>query len=211
MIYDVSRRASCHESSDLQQQQFDFLIDVLSLITKRKKPVVLVASKRDAVDEQCLSGVVQFLQKSADFRKIPIVESSAHRNINVELAFLTLGRLLENSVTGGKSRSSKLKLLSYQEAIREQEEQQRRLREAFVNRVSLSPAGFLTDWSTFLSRYSHQGDVARFIDLWGSEVARETFEQYTAQRKTETKRRHMAKLPEALSTMLLYVGPVTNQ
>ncbi|VDM16466.1 unnamed protein product [Hydatigera taeniaeformis] len=211
VIYDVSRRASCHETPDLQQQQLSFLIDVLSLISKRKKPVVVVAAKRDTVDEQCLSSVTQFLQKSADFRKIPIVEASAHRNINVELAFLTLARLLENSGNSSKSRSSKLKLLSYQEATREQDEHQRRLREAFVNRVSLSPAGFLTDWPTFLSRYSHQGDVARFIDLWGSEVARETFEQFTAQRKTETKRRHMAKLPEALSTMLLYVGPVTNR
>lgn len=210
VIYDVSRRASCHETPDLQQQQLAFLIDVLSLISKRKKPVVVVAAKRDTVDEQCLSSVTQFLQKSADFRKIPIVEASAHRNINVELAFLTLARLLESSGNCNKSRSTKLKLLSYQEATREQDEHQRRLREAFVNRVSLSPAGFLTDWPTFLSRYSHQGDVARFIDLWGSEVAKETFEQFTAQRKTETKRRHMAKLPEALSTMLLYVGPVTN-
>ncbi|KAL5968776.1 Rho GTPase-activating protein 5 [Taenia solium] len=209
VIYDVSRRASC-QTPDLQQQQLAFLIDVLSLISKRKKPVVVVAAKRDNVDEQCLSSVTQFLQKSADFRKIPVVETSAHKNINVELAFLTLARLLDNSGNSSKSRSAKLKLLSYQEATREQDEHQRRLREAFVNRVSLSPAGFLTDWPTFLSRYSHQGDVARFIDLWGSEVARETFEQFTAQRKTETKRRHMAKLPEALSTMLLYVGPVTN-
>ncbi|VDK39841.1 unnamed protein product [Taenia asiatica] len=210
VIYDVSRRASC-QIPDLQQQQLAFLIDVLSLISKRKKPVVVVAAKRDNVDEQCLSSVTQFLQKSADFRKIPVVETSAHKNINVELAFLTLARLLENIGNSSKSRSAKLKLLSYQEATREQDEHQRRLREAFVNRVSLSPAGFLTDWPTFLSRYSHQGDVARFIDLWGSEVARETFEQFTAQRKTETKRRHMAKLPEALSTMLLYVGPVTNK
>nr|CDS16854.1 rho GTPase activating protein 190 [Echinococcus granulosus] len=211
VIYDVSRRASCHDVPNLQQQQLTFLTDILSLISKRKKPVVVVTAKRDIVDEQCLSNVTQFLQKSADFRKIPLVEASAHRNINVELAFLTLARLLENSSNSSKSRSAKLKLLSYQEATREQDEHQRRLREAFVNRVSLSPAGFLTDWPTFLSRYSHQGDVARFIDLWGSDVARETFEQFTAQRKTETKRRHMAKLPEALSTMLLYVGPVTNK
>ncbi|KAM3179550.1 hypothetical protein ACTXT7_000439 [Hymenolepis weldensis] len=208
VIYDVSRRA-CNDVPDLQQQQLAFLIDVLTLISKRKKPVVVVASKRDTVDEQCLSSMTQFLQKSPDFRKIPIVEASAHRNINVELAFLTLARLLENS--NNKSRSSKLRLRSYQEATREQDEHQRRLREAFVNRVSLSPAGFLTDWPTFLSRYSHQGDVARFIDLWGSEVAKETFEQFTAQWKTETKRRHMAKLPEALFTLLLYVGPITNQ
>uniref|UniRef100_A0A5K3FE37 Rho GTPase-activating protein n=1 Tax=Mesocestoides corti TaxID=53468 RepID=A0A5K3FE37_MESCO len=211
VIYDVSRRASCHDLPDHHQQQFSFLVDVLTLISKRKKPIVVVASKRDAVDEQCLSGVIQFLQKSADFRKIPIVEVSAHRNINVELAFLTLARLLDGTGNGNKSRCSKIKLLSYQDAIREQEEHQRRLREAFVNRVSLSPVGFLTDWQTFLSRYSHQSDVARFIDLWGSEVARETFEQFTAQWKNETKRRHLAKLPDALSTMLLYVGPVTNQ
>ncbi|VDO04847.1 unnamed protein product [Rodentolepis nana] len=208
VVYDVSRRA-CHDVPDLQQQQLTFLVDILTLISKRKKPIVVVASKRDTVDEQCLSSVTQFLQKSPDFRKIPIVEASAHRNINVELAFLTLARLLDNS--SNKSRISKLRLQSYQEATREQDEHQRRLREAFVNRVSLSPAGFLTDWPTFLSRYSHQGDVARFIDLWGSEVAKETFEQFTAQWKTETKRRHMAKLPEALSTLLLYVGPVTNQ
>lgn len=210
VIYDVSRRAG-HNVPDLQQQQLAFLIDVLTLISKRKKPVVVVASKRDIVDEQCLSSVIQFLQKSADFRKIPIVESSAHRNINVELAFLTLARLLENIGTSNKSRSSKLRLQSYQEATREQDEYQRRLREAFVNRVSLSPASFLTDWPTFLGRYSHQGDVARFMEIWGSDVAKETFEQFTAQWKTEKKRRHMAKLPEVLSIMLLYVGPITNQ
>ncbi|KAM7537953.1 hypothetical protein Aperf_G00000075724 [Anoplocephala perfoliata] len=210
VIYDVSRRA-CHKVPDLQQQQLAFLTDVLTLISKRKKPVVVVASKRDIVDEQCLTSVIQFLQKSADFRKIPIVEASAHRNINVELAFLTLARLLENSSSSNKSRSSKLRLQSYQEATREQDEYQRQLREAFVNRVSLSPSSFLTDWTTFLNRYSHQGDVARFIDIWGSEVAKETFEQFTAQWKTEIKRRHMAKLPEVLCTMLLYVGPITNQ
>ncbi|VDL25445.1 unnamed protein product [Hymenolepis diminuta] len=208
VIYDVSRRA-CNDVPDPQQQQLAFLTDVLTLISKKKKPVVVVASKRDTVDEQCLSSVTQFLQKSPDFRKIPIVEASAHRNINVELAFLALARLLENN--NNKSRSSKLRLQSYQEATREQDEHQRQLREAFVNRVSLSPVVFLTDWPTFLARYSHQGDVARFIDLWGSEVAKETFEQFTAQWKTETKRRHMAKLPEALSTLLLYVGPITNR
>ncbi len=208
VIYDVSRRASCHEVLDHQHKQLAFLVDILSLIAKRKKPVVVVASKRDAVDEQCLSTVTQFLQKSADFRKIPLVEVSSHRNINVELAFSTLWRLMESN---NRVRVSKMKIQSYQEAIREQDETQRRARESFVCRVSLSPAEFLTDWKTFMLRYSHQGDVCRFVDQLGSELAKETFEQFTAQKKTEIKRRHIAKLPEALSTMLLFVGPVTNQ
>lgn len=218
VIYDVSRRVPPNSSSSStttnnnsgnSYTQLEFLGDILTLIAKRKKPVVIVATKRDAVDEQCLSTVINYMQKTADFRKMPVVEVSSRHNINVVLAFSTIARLVEGNSFRG--RASKLKILSYQEATREQDEYQRSCREAFVNKISQSPAEFLTNWETFLSRYSHQRDVSRYLDLFGTGATKATFEGFTAQWKTKVKRLHMAKLPEALSTMLLYVGPVTDQ
>nr|VZI43541.1 unnamed protein product [Spirometra erinaceieuropaei] len=209
LLFDVSQRFH-PDARDLAggctQDQFSFFAEILSVLLKRKKPLVLVATKRDNVDEQVLQEFHQMLQKSSDFKRVPLIEVSSHCNINVELAFGTIVRLADN-----KTRFCKIRPLSYQEASRERDEEYRIAREAYVNHVLRCPSEFLKNWQSFMSRYSHQVDVTRFVNLAGSTVAQNTFEQFSELQKTETKRRHMANLPNALRALLPHVGPVTNQ
>ncbi|BHF65202.1 Rho GTPase-activating protein 35 [Sparganum proliferum] len=209
LLFDVSQRFH-PDARDLAggctQDQFSFFAEILSVLLKRKKPLVLVATKRDNVDEQVLQEFHQMLQKSSDFKRVPLIEVSSHCNINVELAFGTIVRLADN-----KTRFCKIRPLSYQEASRERDEEYRIAKEAYVNHVLRCPSEFLKNWQSFMSRYSHQVDVTRFVNLAGSTVAQNTFEQFSELQKTETKRRHMANLPNALRALLPHVGPVTNQ
>jgi len=64
---------------------------------KTKKPVVLVTTKNDEANEVYVKEAERLLQRKEFKGALPLVETSAHENINVDQAFITLAQLIDRT------------------------------------------------------------------------------------------------------------------
>lgn len=85
-------------------------------LIKTKKPIVLVTTKNDDANELFVKEAERLVNRKEYKGAIPMVETSAHENINVDMAFIALAQLVDRI----KGRS---KILPYHEAARSRKEQ----------------------------------------------------------------------------------------
>ena len=97
------------------EKQLEFVASLLSAAVKSKKPVVLVSTKQDEADEQIARDLERLLQRKEFKGTVPLVETSAHENVNIEAAFMLLAHLIDRS-------KPRFKILSYVEAARQRRE-----------------------------------------------------------------------------------------
>ncbi|CAH8560726.1 unnamed protein product [Schistosoma rodhaini] len=171
------------------------LQESLKCFSRVRKPAVVVLSKLDNCDFS-KSGLDTFL-KSNEFKKIPVIETSAHENVNIEEAFFTLYRIMES-----KTRVNKLRHISYAEAAYKRSQVVDSAMRSFVRLVFISLPEFLTNWETFMGRYSHHTDVVNYIDLVGSLNARYKFEAVVEERFRKKKLNSLDKVPGILMHLL---------
>lgn len=117
-------------------KQSEYVSCILSQLAKTKKPIVLATTKNDE-RVQSFVAEAEHLPSRKELRssgQIPIVETSAHVNVNVETAFMTLAHLIEraNSGVGGKSRKPVL----YSDALRARQELLDNATSAYNNLIS---------------------------------------------------------------------------
>jgi 50S ribosomal subunit-associated GTPase HflX len=88
-------------------RQIEHVQCILMQLAKTKKPVVLVTTKNDEVQRPYVMEAEHLVTRK-ELRgagPIPVVETSAHENVNIELAFMTLAHLIERGGTStGKNR-----------------------------------------------------------------------------------------------------------
>nr|CAH8847146.1 unnamed protein product [Trichobilharzia regenti] len=156
----------------------------------------MVLSKLDNCDISKLGGL-EFFRKSSEFRKIPVIETSAHENINIEEAFLTLFKLMESKVC-----ISKFKHTPYLDAVNKRAEEIQSAMHAFIRLLLLSLPEFLTDWDSFMARYSHHTDVVNYINLVSSSNARRKFETVVQERLRTAKLHSLDRVPGLLMHLL---------
>jgi len=103
-------------------RQVEHIQCILSQIAKTKKPVVLVTTKNDEVQRTHVVEAEHLVGRK-ELRgagPITIVETSAHENVNVELAFMMLAHLIERGGTSaGKNRP---RVVTYAEAAKARRE-----------------------------------------------------------------------------------------
>ena len=109
VVYD----AEATQSKRLEEQQERLLSSILTYVQKSKKPFVIVATKCDDTQLNLLQEVHRFAQSKK--LSVPIIETSSHENVNVDLAFVVLAQLIER----GKVRS---KVIPFTEAQKTQRE-----------------------------------------------------------------------------------------
>lgn len=97
------------------EKQLEFVSSLLSAAMKTKKPVVLVSTKQDEADDQILRDVERLLARREFKGTVPLVETSAHENVNIEAAFMLLAHLIDRN-------KSRFKILPYVDAARQQRE-----------------------------------------------------------------------------------------
>ncbi|CAH8550406.1 unnamed protein product [Schistosoma curassoni] len=171
------------------------LQETLNCLSRVQKPAVVVLTKLDNCDISKL-GLDVFL-KSNEFKKIPVIETSAHENVNIEEAFLTLYRLMES-----KTRAHKWRHISYIGAAYKRSQLVNSAMHSFIRLVFISPPEFLTDWETFMGRYSHHTDVVNYIYLVGSLNARYKFKAVVEERFRKTRLNSLSKVPGILMHLL---------
>lgn len=92
-------------------------------LAKTKKPIVLATTKNDELVRSYAVEAEHILSRK-ELRSagpIPIVETSAHLNVNVEQAFMTLAHLIER-VSCGASGKLRQRVVPYSEALRARQE-----------------------------------------------------------------------------------------
>uniref|UniRef100_A0A183A080 Dynamin-type G domain-containing protein n=1 Tax=Echinostoma caproni TaxID=27848 RepID=A0A183A080_9TREM len=179
--------------------------EILTLLLKLKKPVVLAISKFDTYGSQAMEELSSLLQKSSEFKKVPLIETSAHENINVENTFLSLVKLID------KPRAQKIKCPRYVDAVQEREAELALALNLFYKVLNQAPCEFLNSWNAFMARYSQQTHVVTYIQLVGTTEARSRFENYVEHRRQVTKQHNLGQIAGLLSHFLPSLDIVRNK
>jgi GTPase SAR1 family protein len=75
----------------------EFLAGVLNNLIKTKKPVVLVTTKNDEANEVYVKEAERLVQRKEFKGTVMMVETSAHENINIDQAFITLAQMIDRT------------------------------------------------------------------------------------------------------------------
>lgn len=90
----------------------EVVANILNNLVKTKKPIVVVTTKNDDANETFVRELEKLVARKEYKGAIPVVETSAHENINVDLAFIALAQLANDRNKG------RVKIVSYNEAAR---------------------------------------------------------------------------------------------
>jgi glucocorticoid receptor DNA-binding factor 1 len=75
----------------------EFLAGILNNLIKTKKPVVLVTTKNDEANEVYVKEAERLVQRKEFKGTVMMVETSAHENINIDQAFITLAQMIDRT------------------------------------------------------------------------------------------------------------------
>ena len=191
---------SSHDMVEVERQ-VDYNCRILSNLVKTKKPVVLVTSKNDSGSDSLCRGAERLItRKEFKNANIPIVETSSHHNINVELAFLTLAHLIDR--TKGRP-----KTVSYAEAARTRLELLDVAKEAFRNLLRMHVVDYKASWLSVHKKLQRNPDYIHFVEKVGSDQARILFRKHVAQLKEEIIQCKQEMYLERLQTVLPEILP----
>ena len=165
-LFDVSQVPQ--RSIELQMEHTHF---ILTSLTKTKKPIVLVTTKNDSCVESYVREAEKLVNRKDLKVNIPIVETSAHENVNVELAFITLAHLMDRT-------KNRPKIIPYAEAARSRKELLDVAKDAYHHLLRSHMVDHNVHWMTVHRKVQSNPDYLHFVDLLGTDRARELFQQH---------------------------------
>ena len=95
------------------EKQVDFCGAILNNILKTKKPVVVVTTKNDESNDLYIREVHKLVQRNEYKGNIPLIETSAHENVNIDLGFLLLAQIIDKTKVRRTARQQWLKKRSW--------------------------------------------------------------------------------------------------
>lgn len=197
----------CFDVSSVQQrlfeQQVDFVTHLLSGAIKTKKPVVLATTKSDEATDihSATKEVERLLTMRKEYSKvnIPVIGTSAHENVNVELAFMTLAHLIDKTKT-------RPKIISFADATKQRKELLDVATDAYSSLLKLHVTDPKSVWSVCRKKLEKESDFVHYVDHFGTEMARRIFRKHTKYLQDELIRRReslfLYKLPDVLQHFL---------
>ncbi|KAK3101435.1 hypothetical protein FSP39_003567 [Pinctada imbricata] len=193
----------CFDVSRVQNRQLkdqvDFVILLLNGAMKTKKPIVLVTTKTDDADEMSRKELEKIVSRK-EYRNIniPIVETSAHENVNVEQAFLVLAHLID--------KSKRYKITPFNDAVKQRKDLLDIATEAYKKLLRLLITDSKMAWNAGRKKIEKESDFDHYVDLFGTESAKKLFRQHVRQLREEQIRRReqyfLSKLPDLLQHYL---------
>ena len=192
--FDVSR-----VSERPLEKQVDYCVVLLKNAIKTKKPVVLVTTKNE-IGEMASVREAERISTLKEFKSaIPLVETSAHENVNIETAFLLLAHMIDKSKT-------RTKVIPFAEAMKSRQEIKDVAKEAFKHLLRTKIVDHKTTWASARKKIEKESDYQHHIDLFGTDATRKLVKHHTVQlREDLIKRRQllfMKRLPDVLSHFL---------
>lgn len=146
------------------ERQVELTALILNSLMKTKKPVVLVTTKNDEVYEPFVREAEKLVSRKEYKGLIPLVETSAHEGVNVDLAFWAC---IQRDWTKGKT-----KIPSYQDASMKQQGRLELVNDAYLTliRSQITDYRFVFCFFTFftkekLDQYSNLSLSSEFFSL----------------------------------------------
>ncbi|XP_061607083.1 rho GTPase-activating protein 35 [Phyllopteryx taeniolatus] len=176
--------------------QLKFVTNLYGQLSKTKKPIVLVLTK-------CDEGVERYIKDAHTFaitkKSLPVVETSARSNINVELAFLTLVQLIDKS-------RGKPKIIPYFEALKLQSQQIASAKDRYEWLINRIVKNHNESWLNTSRRMNASPEYKEYVFLEGTAKCKKLFQQHVYRLKQEhiERRRkiYLSTLPLALSSLV---------
>ncbi|XP_048781294.2 rho GTPase-activating protein 5-like isoform X4 [Ostrea edulis] len=171
--FDVSK-----VSQRTMEHQVDFVIPLLNAAMKTKKPIVLVTTKNDDVtdaDRRYTQDVVLKIVTRKEYKNgIPVVETSAHRNVNVEQAFLVLAHMMDKN----KRRPI---VTPYNDAFKQRQEIEEVAIEAYKNLLRIHVTDPKAIFKTYLRKLEKEPDFNHYVEQLGTDNAKKLFRLHARQ------------------------------
>uniref|UniRef100_A0A8C6U170 Rho GTPase-activating protein 35 n=1 Tax=Neogobius melanostomus TaxID=47308 RepID=A0A8C6U170_9GOBI len=176
--------------------QLKFITNLYGQLSKTKKPIVLVLTK-------CDEGVERYIKDAHTFaitkKNLPVVETSARSNINVDLAFLTLVQLIDKS-------RGKPKIIPYFEALKLQSQQIASAKDRYEWLINRIVKNHNESWLNTSRRMNTSPEYKEYVFLEGTAKCKKLFQQHVYRLKQEhiERRRkiYLSTLPLALSSLV---------
>nr|XP_006821893.1 PREDICTED: rho GTPase-activating protein 5-like [Saccoglossus kowalevskii] len=188
-VFDVS-----NVSNRTLDQQTKFLDSVLSSISKTKKPVVIATTKCDEGFENYRKEA----EKYASSKKVQIVETSAHENVNVDTAFLLLAQNIDKKI--------RVKNTPYSEASKHQKQLIDSVTEKYSALLKSAVEDCHTLWKITKEKFVNNRDYLRYVDVLGEKSAHTIFRKHIRLLKDthQTKKlvHYLNTLPKAFEELL---------
>lgn len=159
------------------EKQVEYVQQIINIILRNKKPVVLVTTKNDESSEHFVREAEKICQRKEYKGNVFFVESSAHEAINIDSAFILLAQLIEKVKV-------RTKILSYNEASRSRKELLDCSTESVSRLIRTQISDYHTTWSQASKMLAIHKDWQEFLELFGKEAGQRIF------------RRHVKKLRE---------------
>lgn len=151
------------------KKQLDYLGELLHALGKRKKKVVLVCVKCDAVDATKIrygSNLAHYALK----KPILFIEVSSRENVNIEDAFYALiGPPKKRKVPKNGKRTSSSGYLTYREAVGLQKQDLNQVKDAYRRLLQRKITNFSCVWSDMFPLLEREPEFSLVFQLGGEE------------------------------------------
>lgn len=127
---------------------------------------------------------------------IPLVETSSHENVNVDLAFLTVAQLADRNSRG------KVRLVPFFEAARQRKDLLDAASEAYVRLLRSLFKDYRVSWASASKGLVPQADFAAYVDLFGMDSATRLYRRHTKRLKDEFLQRKIESYLDLLPSIL---------
>lgn len=176
-------------------KQVEIVAAILNSLLKTKKPVVLVTTKNDDADPGYLREVDRFIQRKEYKGVLPLVETSAHENVNVDQAFILLAQMIDKC-------KFRTKISSYLEAARMRKEMMDAASESFMRLIRLHITNYHTTWSQTIKILNAHNEWIYFVQIFGLDGTQRLFRRHIKMLKEEQVAKRVAHYMEMLPDIL---------
>ena len=181
------------------EKQVEFVASLLNNAIKTKKPVVLATTKGDGSCQEYVKEAEKLRDRKEFKGNIPLVETSAHENINVEAAFLLLAHLMDKT-------RARNKILPFLDARKQRNEVLTVAKDAYLGLLKGNVRDPKASWTTWKKKLEQESDFGHYVEIFGTDQARKEFRAHTKRLRDEQIRskeqRYLEKLPVLLKMFL---------
>ncbi|XP_033341440.1 rho GTPase-activating protein 190 isoform X1 [Megalopta genalis] len=186
------------------EKQVEIVANILNSLMKTKKPIVLVTTKNDDANEQYVKEAEKLVMRKEYKSSILIVETSAHENINIDLAFIVLAQLIDKT----KTRS---KVTAFAEAARARKELLDASTESLQRLIRIHVTDYRSLWSQASKKLAQHKEFTAFVELFGIDATQRLFRRHIKKLKDEQVAKKIQGYLDMLPDTLHEICPdVTN-
>ncbi|XP_014212996.1 rho GTPase-activating protein 190 [Copidosoma floridanum] len=182
------------------EKQIDYVVNILNNLMKTKKPIVLVTTKNDDANEQYVKEAEKLVMRKEYKGSILMVETSAHENINVDLAFMTIAQFVDKT-------KLRTKILPFTEAARQRKELMDASTESLQRLIRIHVQDYRAIWSQASKKLAQHREFTTFVELFGIDATQRLFRRHIKKLKDEQVAKKISGYLELLPDILHEISP----